>query len=167
MRAKILIVILALTVVATASAISASRLITVTSIGKGKLGQTRAKYRSAYGKQIRADNIDPNMVRVVYPNRVDVYFKGGGNKGRYIVVASADYYTAKHVGPCTPAASVKSAYPSAVKVKLAGKEYAYRIGGSKLWFEIEGKNVAAVALGADKQAAWIASNTAPCYNPSP
>lgn len=162
MRAKILIVVVALTVVSTASAVSASRLITVTSIGKGKLGQTRAKYRSAYGKQVRADNIDPNMVRVVYPNRVDVYFKGGGNKGHYIVVASSAFQTAKNVGPCSKAAAVKSAYHSAVKVKLAGSEYAYRIGSSKLWFEIEAKKVAAVALGADKQAAWIASNTVPC-----
>jgi len=39
-----------------------------------------------------------------------------------------------------------------VKVALAGPEYAYRLG-TKLWFEIEGTKVAAVALGSGKQTA--------------
>jgi hypothetical protein len=42
-----------------------------------------------------------------------------------------------------------------VRVSLAGGEYTYRLG-TKLWFEIESGKVAAVALGATKQAAWIA-----------
>ena len=65
------------------------------------------------------------------------------------------------MGPCSKASTVKSAYPSVVKVNLAGGEYAYRLG-IKLWFEIEAGKVAAVALGSGKQAAWIASNAVSC-----
>ena len=161
MRAKVIISIIALMGASVALA-GTAQLITKTAIGKGKLGQTRKAYRKAYGKPIRADALEDSFVRIVYPDRVDVYFKNGGNKGRYIVVASSDFQTKKDVGPCSTAAQVKSAYPSAKKIKLAGKEYAYRIGSSKLWFEIESKKVAAVALGADKQAAFMAANTVPC-----
>jgi hypothetical protein len=138
-----------------------SDLITTTSIGKGKLGQTRSAYKVAYGKPKSHDALEGGLVRFNYPERVAVYFKTGKNSGRYIVAASKAFKTAESVGPCSTAAAVKVAYPAAVKVSLAGGEYTYRLG-TKLWFEIESGKVAAVVLGATKQAAWIASNAVAC-----
>jgi hypothetical protein len=145
-----------------------SHLISKSSIGRGKLGQSRSAYRAAYGKPKSHDALQGGLVRFNYPERVAVYLKTGNfmtgkisDSGRYIVATSKTFKTTKGVGPCSTAAAVKSAYPSAVKVSLAGGEYAYRLG-AKLWFEIESGKVAAVALGATKQAAWIASNTVAC-----
>jgi len=138
-----------------------SHLITKSSIGKGKLGQTRAAYKAAYGKPSSLENLEGGLTRRNYPGHVAVYFKTGTNSGRYIVVTGATFKTAKGVGPCSKAKSVKSAYPAAAKVALAGPEYAYRLG-TKLWFEIEAGKVAAVALGSGKQTAWIASNAPSC-----
>jgi hypothetical protein len=138
-----------------------SHLITTSSIGGGKLGQTRAGYRTLYGKPLRSDHLEGGLARVVYKEKLSVYFNEGSNAGRYIVVASPSFKTAKGIGPCSPAAAVKSTYPRAVKVSLAGPEYAYRLG-AKLWFEVEGTKVAVVALGVGKQAAFIASNTEAC-----
>lgn len=138
-----------------------SLLITQSSIGKGKLGQSRSAYKAAYGKPKSVDNLEGGLTRLNYPGHVAVYFETGKNSGRYIVTSGASFKTAKGVGPCSAAATVKSVYPSAVKVSLAGGEYAYRLG-TKLWFEIESRKVAAVALGTTKQAAWIASNTLAC-----
>jgi hypothetical protein len=45
-------------------------------------------------------------------------------------------------------------------VRLAGPEYAYRLG-PRLWLEIEGGKVAAVAPGT-RQAAFLAANAAAC-----
>jgi hypothetical protein len=138
-----------------------SHLITQKSIGKGKLGQSRSAYKTVYGKPKSVDKLEGGLTRLNYPRHVAVYFKPGKNSGRYIVTSGASFKTAKGVGPCSTAATVKSAYPSALKVSLAGGEYAYRLG-TKLWFEIESAKVAAVALGTKKQAAWIASNTLAC-----
>jgi hypothetical protein len=135
--------------------------ITGTSIGKGRLGQTRSAYKKAYGKPIRTDRLEGGLTRLVYPRRVEVYFKTGGTKGRYIVATSKLFVSAAGIGPCSSAADLKSAFTSAVKVPLAGGEYAYRLG-KELWFEVESGKVAAVALGTTKQAAWIASNSVPC-----
>jgi hypothetical protein len=138
-----------------------SHLITPTSIGMGKLSQSRSAYKAAYGKPKSHDALEGGLVRFNYPGRVAVYFKTGKNSGRYIVVTSKAHKTAESVGPCSTAAAVKAAYPAAVKVSLAGGEYTYRLG-RKLWFEIQSGKVAAVALGATKQAAWIASNAVAC-----
>lgn len=159
-----------LTISATAILVSASlafaggsHLITKSSIGKGSLGQGRSAYKLAYGKPIRTEGLEGGLTRVVFPGHVDAYFNTGSNAGRYIVSAGAAFKTAKKIGPCSAASAVKKAYPAAVKVALAGSEYAYRLG-PKLWFEIESGKVAAVALGADKAAAFIASNTIPCHS---
>ena len=165
----ITITIIAAFAAASVALAGGSHLITKSAIGKGKLGETSAAYRAAYGKPQPAEQLEGGLARVEYPGQVDVYFKvkGGwtslpfGSTGGYIVTAGAAFKTAAGVGPCSTASAVKSAYGEAVKVNLAGGEYAYRLG-TKLWFEIEGGKVAAVALGADKQAAWIASNTVPC-----
>jgi hypothetical protein len=139
-----------------------SHLITQSSIGKGKLGQSRAAYKALYGKPKPVENLEGGLTRLRYQGGlIEVYFKTGKNSGRYIVATGKTYQTAKGVGPCAASTAVKSAYPSAVKVPLAGGEYAYRLG-SKLWFEIESGKVAAVALGTTKQAAWIASNSPAC-----
>jgi len=139
-----------------------SHLITQSSIGKGKLGQNRAAYKALYGKPTPVENLENGLTRLRYQSgAIEVYFKTGTNSGRYIVATSKAYKTAKSVGPCAKASAVKKAYPSVVKVPLAGGEYAYKLG-SKLWFEIESGKVAAVALGKKKQAAWIASNSPAC-----
>jgi len=139
-----------------------SHLITQSSIGNGKLGQSKAAYKAAYGKPMPVENLEGGLTRLRYQSgAIEVYFKTGTNSGRYIVATGKAYKTAKGVGPCVKGSAVKAAYPSAVKVPLAGSEYAYRLG-SKLWFEIESGKVAAVALGATKQAAWIASNSPAC-----
>jgi hypothetical protein len=138
-----------------------SHLITTSSVGKGKLGQTRAAYEAAYGKPTSTDNLEGGLTRLNYAGHVEVYFTTGTNSGRYIVTSGAAFRTAQKVGPCSKASAIKSAYKSAVKLNLAGGEYAYRLG-SKLWFEIEAGKVAAVALGSGKQAAWIASNAVSC-----
>jgi hypothetical protein len=158
-----LAVLVAIAALASASIALAggSHLISTSSIGKGKLGQTRAVYTAAYGKPTGTDNLEGGLTRLNYAGRVEVYFKTGTNSGRYIVTSAAAFRTAEKVGPCSKASAVKSAYKSALKVNLAGDEYAYRLG-SKLWFEIEAGKVAAVALGSDKQAAWIASNAVSC-----
>ncbi len=147
--------------VASVALAGGSHLITQKSIGKGKLGQTRAAYKAAYGKPASTDNLEGELTRLNYPGHVAVYFKTGKNSGRYIVTSGASFKTAKGVGPCSKATTVKSRYKSAVKVNLSGSEYAYRLG-TKLWFEIESGKVAAVALGAGKAAAFIASNTVAC-----
>jgi hypothetical protein len=154
-------ILVAAGVLASAALAVESFSITPSSIGNGKLGQTRSAYRKAYGKPIRSDRLEGGLTRLVYPHRVEVYFTTGGTRGRYIVVASKPFATAAGIGPCSKAADVKSAYPSAVKVPLAGGEYAYRLGNT-LWFEVESGKVAAVALGSGKLTAWIASNTLPC-----
>ena len=129
-----------------------SHLIGTSSIGKGKLGQTRTAYKAAYGKPTSTDNLEGGLTRLNYAGHVEVYFNTGKNSGRYIVVTGATFKTTNGVGPCSKAKAVKSAYPAAVKVALACPEYAYRLG-TKLWFEIEGTKVAAVALGSGKQTA--------------
>lgn len=139
-----------------------SHLISQSSIGNGKLGQSKAAYKAAYGKPMPVENLEGGLTRLRYQSgAIEVYFKTGTNSGRFIVATSKAYKTAKGVGPCVKGSAVKSAYPSAVKVSLGGSEYAYRLG-TKLWFEIESGKVAAVALGATKQAAWIASNSPAC-----
>jgi hypothetical protein len=139
-----------------------SHLITQSLIGKGQLGQNRAAYKALYGKPMPVENLEGGLTRLRYQSgAIEVYFKTGANSGRYIVATSKAYKTASGVGPCAKVAAVKTAYPTAVKVPLAGSEYAYRLG-SKLWFEIESGKIAAVALGATKQAAWIASNSPAC-----
>lgn len=142
-------------------------LITQSSVGKGKLGQSRSAYTAAYGKPMPAEKLEGGLTRLRYQHgAIGVYFKTGTSTGRYIVATSKAYRTAKGVGPCSMSPAVKKAYPSAVKITLAGTasggdEFAYQIG-PKLWFYIEFGNVAAVALGTNKQAAWIASNATPC-----
>jgi hypothetical protein len=138
-----------------------SHLVTQKSIGNGKLGESRSAYKKAYGKSKSVEDLEGGLTRLNYAGQVAVYFATGKNSGRYIVTSGASFKTSKGVGPCSKAAAVKSAYPSSVKVSLAGGEYAYRLG-SNLWFEIEAGKVAAVALGVDKQAAWIAANTLAC-----
>ena len=158
-----LITLIAIAAIASTSVALAggSHLVTTSSIGKGKLGKTRAAYKAAYGKPTGTDNLEGGLTRLNYAGSVEVYFNTGKNSGRYIVTSGAAFKTAKKVGPCSKASAVKSAYASAVKVSLAGGEYAYRVG-SKLWFEIEAGKVAAVALGSGKQTAWIASNAVSC-----
>ena len=161
MRTSIVAVI-ALLVTASLALAGGSLVITSSSIGKGKLGQSRASYKVVFGKPMPAENLEGGLTRLRYrAGAIEVYFSSGGNAGRYIVATSKAYKTAKGVGPCTAAAAVKSAYPAAVKVSLAGGEYAYRLG-NKLWFEIEGGKVASVALGVGKSTAWIASNSTAC-----
>jgi hypothetical protein len=161
MKRVLLTLIVVAGIVATAALAAGSHTITKTSIGKGKLGKTKAVYKKAYGKPRSVDNLEGGFTRLAYPHRVEVYFKTGGSRGRYIVVTSKLFKTTKGIGPCSKAKSVKKAYPAAVKVKLAGTEYAYRLG-KKLWLEVEGKKIAAAALGSGKQTAWIASNSPSC-----
>ena len=140
-----------------------SHLITKSSIGKGKLGQNRAAYKALYGKPMPVENLEDGLTRLRYQHgTIEVYFKTGANSGRYIVVRSRGYKTAKGVGPCAKGSAVNKNYRSAVKVPLAGgNEFAYRLG-SKLWFDIESGKVATVALGVGKKTAWIASNSPAC-----
>lgn len=139
-----------------------SHLITQKSIGKGQLGQSRIAYRAAYGKPKPVENLEGGLTRIKYQSgAIEVYFKTGASSGRYIVATKKIYQTSKGVGPCSKASAVKKAYSKAVKVSLAGGEYAYRLG-AKLWFEIESGKVAAVALGEGKNTAWIASNSPAC-----
>lgn len=151
------------TLVAASVALAAgSHLITQKSIGGGKLGQSRAAYKAAFGRPMPVENLEGGLTRLRYQKgAIEVYFKTGTNSGRNIVATSKAYKTAKGVGPCAKATAVKKAYPSAVKVTLAGGEYAYRLG-SKLWFEIEFGKIASVALGEGKSTAWIASNSPAC-----
>lgn len=159
---SITVAIIAALATASVALAGGSHLITKSSIGKGKLGQNRAAYRVAYGKPMPVENLEGGLTRLRYQSgAIEVYFKTGTNSGRYIVATSKAYKTAKGVGPCAKGSAVKTAYPSVVKVPLAGGEYAYRLG-TKLWFEIESGKVAAVALGAKKQTAWIASNSPAC-----
>jgi hypothetical protein len=144
-----------------ALAAGGNRLITESAIGGGSLGQTRAAYAAAYGSPLRTDRLEGNLTRVVYRQRVEVYFRSGSAAGIAVVVAGSAFRTGKGVGPCSPAAAVRAAYPGSARVPLAGPEYAYRLG-SRLWFEIEAGKVAAVALGT-KAAAFYAANTAPCH----
>jgi hypothetical protein len=157
----ITVTVIAVLAAASTALAGGSHLITQSTIGKGKLGQSWSAYATAYGKPKSFDNLEGGLTRLNYPGPIAVYVKTGTNVGRYIVVSGASFKTAKGVGPCSKAATVKSAYPSAPKISLAGHEYAYRVG-TTLWFEIEANKVAAVALGANKQAAWIASNTPAC-----
>jgi len=158
---KLPVITIVAAVVTSAALAASNHVITTSSIGGGKLGQTRAVYKAKFGKPLRTDHLEGGLARVVYREKVNVYFNEGSNAGRYLVVASDDFETAKDVGPCSDASDVKSAYPGAVKVSLGGGEYAYRLG-TKLWFDIEGGEVAAVALGAGKSAAFVAANTAAC-----
>jgi hypothetical protein len=158
---SIAVTIIAALIAASVALAGGSLLITRSSIGKGKLGQNRSAYKTAYGKQKSVDNLEGGLTRINYPGRVEVYFKTGSNSGRYIVVTNKAYKTAAGVGPCAKGSAVKKAYPTAVKVSLAGGEYAYRLG-TKLWFEIESGKVAGVALGVGKKTAWIASNSPAC-----
>ncbi|MGZ4384085.1 MAG: hypothetical protein ACXVY8_06730 [Gaiellaceae bacterium] len=142
-----------------ALATGTGHLITQSSIGGGALGQSRAAYAKAYGKALRTDRLEQGLTRVSYPGRVDAYF-GASKRGIAIVVSGTGFRTAKGVAPCSTASAVRRAYPGAVRVALAGPEYAYRLGSS-LWIEIEGGKVAAIALGT-KQAAFFAANTTAC-----
>jgi len=162
---RLITAVLVAAFVAVSAALAAgSSLITQSSIGKGKLGQSRAAYVAAYGKPRPAENLEGGLTRLRYQSgAIEVYFKTGTNSGRYIVATSKAYKTVAGVGPCAKGSAVKKAYPSAVKVPLAGgNEFAYRFG-NKLWFDIESGRVATVALGTDKQAAWIASNSPACH----
>ena len=139
-----------------------SHLITTSSIGKGRLGQSRAAYKAVYGKPKPVENLEGGLTRIRYQSSaIEVYFKTGANSGRYIVATKKTYQTSKGVGPCSKASAVKKAYPKVVKVSLAGGEYAYQLS-PKLWFEIESGKVAVVALGEGKNTAWIASNSPAC-----
>ena len=158
---RILLTAIVAGVVTSLAAAATSHVVTVNSIGGGKLGQTRAAYKLLYGKPLRTDNLEGGLARVVYKEKVDVYFNSGSSYGRYIVVSSAAFKTSAGVGPCSLASAVKSAYPSLVKLNLGGGEYAYRLG-TRLWFEIEGGKVAAVALGVGNSTAFIAANTTAC-----
>ena len=142
---------------------SGSHLISQNSIGNGKLGQSKSDYKAAYGKPLPVENLEDGFTRLRYQNgAIEVYFKTGTNSGRYIVATSKAYKTAKGIGPCAKGSAVKTAYPSAVKVSLAGgDEFAYRLG-AKLWFDIEFGKVATIALGVGKTTAWIASNSPAC-----
>jgi hypothetical protein len=155
--------ILLLLLGAAALAAGVNHRVTTGAIGDGKLAQGRSAYARAYGKAVTTDQLEGGLTRVVYPTRVDVYFKRRGDKGVAIVVSSAAFRTASRVGPCSSAKAVGKAYPHATRVPLAGPEYAYRVG-RRLWFEIEGGKVAAVALGT-KQAAFLAANTSACGSP--
>jgi len=157
-------VLIAAFVAVSAALAAGSSLISQSSIGKGKLGQSRAAYKAAYGKPRPAENLEGGLSRLRYQNgAIEVYFKTGTNSGRYIVATSKAYETAQGIGPCAKVSTVMKAYPSAVKVPLAGgNEFAYRLG-SKLWFDIEAGRVATVALGVGKQTAWIASNSPACH----
>jgi hypothetical protein len=159
---SIAVTIIAALIAASVALAGGSHLITQKSIGKGKLGQSRAAYKVAYGKPKPVENLEGGLTRLKYQRgAIEVYFKTGTKSGRYIVATSKAYKTAKGVGPCAKGSAVKKAYPSAVKVSLAGGEYAYRLG-TKLWFEIESGKVATVALGVGKKTAWIASNSPAC-----
>jgi hypothetical protein len=153
-------------VLATASAALAggSHLITPSSIANGKLGQSRAAYKAAYGKPRPAENLEGGLTRLRYQGgAIEVYFQTGGGSGRYIVATSKAFKTSKGVRPCVKGSAVKKAYPAAVKVSLAGgNEFAYQVAG-KLWFDIEAGKVATIALGVGKQTAWIASNSPACH----
>lgn len=160
MRLVLASVAVACAAVPAALAAGGSTLITQSSIGTASLGQTRAAYAAAYGTALSTDRLEGNLTRVVYRRHVDVYFAAGKSGGIAVVAAGASFRTAKGVGPCSPAAAVKAAYPGSARVPLAGPEYAYRLG-PRLWFEIEAGKVAAVALGT-KAAAFYAANTTPC-----
>jgi hypothetical protein len=159
-RALVLtLTIAAIAAIGTAASAKSGGLITKTSIAGAKPGQWSSEYRKAFGNPIRREEVE-GAVRLVYPNRVDIYFTLGSTRGAYIVAASRAFKTSKGVGPCSTAAAVKRAHPDVVRVKLAGPEYALR-WGKKLWFQIENGKVAAVGLG-PKLAAWAASNTTAC-----
>ncbi len=161
---SITIAIIAALAAASVAMAGSSHLITKNSIGKGKLGKNRAAYKVAYGKHKPVENLEGGLTRLKYQHgAIEVYFKTGTNKGRYIVATKKAYKTTKGVRPCAKGSAVKKAYPSAVKVKLAGKEFAYRLG-RKLWFDIESGRIAAIALGVGKQTAWIASNSPACHS---
>lgn len=149
---------------ATLALAGGSHLIGTSSIARGKLGQSRAAYKAAYGKPRPAENLEGGLTRLKYQGgAIEVYFQTGASSGRYIVARSKAFKTSKGVGPCAKGSAVKKAYPSAVKISLAGgNEFAYRLG-SKLWFDIEAGRVATVALGVGKQTAFIASNTPACH----
>jgi hypothetical protein len=162
-RPRALVASIALLVTPAALAAGANHRITTGSIGAGKLGQSRSAYHRAYGKAVTVAQLEGGLTRILYPTRVDVYFRRGGSRGIAIVVSSAAFRTASGLGPCSAARAVASAYPHARRVPLAGPEYAYKVG-PRLWFEIEGGRVAAVALGT-KQAAFFAANTSACGSP--
>src|SRR5450759_3173130 len=88
-----------------------SHLITQSSIGKGKLRQSRAAYKAAYGKPKPLENLEGGLTRLRYQSgTIEVYFKTGTNSGRYIVSTGKAYQTAKGVGPCAKASAVKKDY---------------------------------------------------------
>jgi hypothetical protein len=160
---SIAVAIIAALATASVALAGSSHLIAMNSIGNGKLSQSRTAYKAAYGTPKPVENLEGGLTRLRYQKgAIEVYFKTGTNSGRYIVATGKAYKTAKGVGPCARASAVKKAYPSAVKVPLAGgNEFAYRLG-STLWFDIEAGKVATVALGVGKQTAWIASNAPAC-----
>jgi hypothetical protein len=162
---SIAVAVIAALVTASVALAGSSFLISKSSVGKGKLGQSRAAYKAAYGKPQPVENLEEGLTRLRYQKRaIEVYFATGKNSGRYIVATSKSYKTAQGVGPCATSSAVKKAYPSAVKVPLAGaNEFAYRLG-TTLWFDIESGKVATIALGVGKQTAWIASNSPACHS---
>jgi hypothetical protein len=96
-------------VLATASAALAggSHLITPSSIAGGKLGQSRAAYKAAYGKPQPAENLEGGLTRLRYQGgAIEVYFQTGAGSGRYIVATSKAFKTSKGVGPCVKGSAV-------------------------------------------------------------
>lgn len=132
-RSVITITTVGLLALGAATAVGQSNLITPTSINGAETGQTRAKYRAAFGTA-RTDYLEGGMVRMVFEGSTTEVYLGTAKKGKAIITANAAYKTAGGVGPCSTFASLKAAIPAVARAGGADKRL-WKSG--RLWFRVE------------------------------
>ncbi len=126
-----------------------------------KVGATAAQAKVKLGSS-RIDHLEGGLMRFVFAKvSTEVYFKEGGTKALGVITWNKRYRTAAGIGPCSPVASLKAAYPGKLTpLRAAGAVVAYRLG--KLTFTAEGKTVGAVMLSGGGLSVFVALNATEC-----
>jgi hypothetical protein len=135
-----------------------------------RLGLRAPTYERLLGNPVRLDvggsaalPQPRSYTRLVFPRRkVEVYFKGDGDRALEITTWNRAYRTVAGIGPCSPVTRLKAAYGRALHASRWSNRseatYIYTLGRSLIFAAQDARTVSAVALyaGSLPYAAFIA-----------
>jgi hypothetical protein len=134
--------------------------ITGASIGKARLGWTRAHYQAVLGKPGRVDRLEGGLTRLTYPGRkLEVYLRTG--RGVAVATWNRRYTDGAGIGPCAPLADAQATY-GANWVKLTGGPNLALWQYRTLTFRVGKGKVLAVVLATKRYGRQVAGNTTDC-----
>ncbi len=143
---------------AASSAAVTTRSITQGAIGGAGLGMKKHGYVRAFGRPMRADQLEGGLTKLVF-KRVDVFLKR--DIGVAITTIGQNYRTSAGVGPCSRAKTLLHAYGHRLrKLPPGGKIVLYRL--DNLVFRVAGRRVRSVTLVNAQLAVLIAGNSRGC-----